>query len=103
MKTQNRPTASTHPSTEELAELGHRVRLLWSAHLRATDDEREQLIVELSEVDTQIQRLGIRVQCEVFTRLDQKILTNAVARVEELEHRWQALDWPDRQRVGAAA
>ena len=103
MKTLNRPTASVALTTKELAELGHRLRQLWSAHLRAMGDEREQLIVELSEVDTQIERLSIRAQCELFTSADRKILVQAVAQIEELERTWHQLSSLDRTSMAVAA
>lgn len=103
MKTSNRPTASEIQTANELTELARRVRKIWSAHLRAVGDEREHLIVELSEVDTQIERLTIRAQCEVFSQIDKKIMVNAEARVEELERRWHQTKSPELTIVGAAA
>lgn len=106
METLNRPTApSPRASTTEFAEsdrapidrpgivdivdeLRRETRRLQHREPAGPGAEREPLIIELHQLDVDLERLSLRLVCDVFGHDDARQLRHCSHRLSELVVRW---------------
>ncbi len=89
MKTINRQNASNKPTRIQVEALSRVARMLWSTNPPVEPQLRESLLVELTWVESDLERLRIRSVIGEIRAQDSGELDSCAERLAELERRWQ--------------
>lgn len=88
METIDRSTASNSSTGARLAVLTGGIRALWASELPASATGREDLIIELLDLDLVVERLTIRTRCQNDWPQDDERTQSCAEQFVSLERRW---------------